>query len=91
MSLAFRAAVAERGFDVELSLAPGEKVAVLGHNGAGKSTLLNILAGTLRPDSGTAVLGGRRLFDLGPGAVIGLCRTRAASRCWLRTPCSFRT
>lgn len=64
MSLQFRAAVDERGFDVALSLAPGEKVAVLGHNGAGKSTLLNILAGTLRPDSGTATLGDRRLFDL---------------------------
>lgn len=65
MSLEFRATLAQRGFDVELSVASGERVAVLGHNGSGKSTLLGILAGTLRPDSGTAVLDGSTLFDLG--------------------------
>jgi ABC-2 type transport system ATP-binding protein len=39
--------------DVSLHAAAGELVAVIGPNGAGKTTLLSILAGILRPDSGT--------------------------------------
>ena len=38
---------------VDLDVAAGSLVAVVGENGAGKSTLLRILAGTLAPDSGT--------------------------------------
>ncbi len=67
MTLRFRAALAQRDFDVEVGLASGERVAVLGHNGSGKSTLLGILAGVLRPDSGAATLNDRTLFDVGPG------------------------
>ncbi|MCC6494922.1 MAG: ABC transporter ATP-binding protein [Propionibacteriaceae bacterium] len=67
MSLSCRASLAQRGFDVGIEVGAGERVAVLGPNGSGKSTLLGILAGTLRPDSGTAQVGGRTLFDLGPG------------------------
>jgi len=37
----------------DLSIAPGERVGVVGLNGAGKSTLSRILAGTELPDSGT--------------------------------------
>jgi heme exporter protein A len=37
---------------VDLSLSPGEALAVIGPNGAGKSTLLRLLAGLLRPDQG---------------------------------------
>ncbi|WP_382306736.1 ATP-binding cassette domain-containing protein [Herbiconiux sp. UC225_62] len=66
MSLEFSARLAERGFDVSLSVAEGETVAVLGPNGAGKSTLLNVLAGLVRPDAGRAVLGDTVLFDVGP-------------------------
>lgn len=44
---------------VELAIAPGEHVAIVGENGAGKSTLLRILAGLEAPDSGTAVRQGR--------------------------------
>ncbi|TQF74620.1 ABC-F family ATP-binding cassette domain-containing protein [Rhodococcus spelaei] len=37
---------------VDLSIAPGEKVGVVGDNGSGKSTLLALLAGCLPPDNG---------------------------------------
>jgi molybdate transport system ATP-binding protein len=67
VTFSFQAAVAERGFDVALSLGPTETVAVMGPNGAGKSTLLSVTAGLLRPDSGRAELNGRTLFHLGEG------------------------
>lgn len=38
--------------DVSLSVAPGERVALLGHNGAGKSTMMKIILGLIAPDSG---------------------------------------
>lgn len=41
---------------VSLSLRPGEVLAVLGPNGAGKSTLLRVLAGSLVPQVGHALL-----------------------------------
>jgi len=69
VTLSLRATIAERTFDVALEVAAGETVAILGPNGAGKSTLLAVLAGLLRPDSGSASLAGASLFDLdGSGA-----------------------
>ena len=44
---------------VDLEIAPGELVAVVGENGTGKTTLLRIFAGDLRPDAGSVVIGGR--------------------------------
>ncbi|MDP9204286.1 MAG: ABC transporter ATP-binding protein [Gemmatimonadota bacterium] len=43
---------------VTLSLAPGDCLAVFGPNGAGKTTLLRLLAGLLKPSSGSARLAG---------------------------------
>ncbi|HEX4702076.1 MAG TPA: ABC transporter ATP-binding protein [Pseudonocardiaceae bacterium] len=43
---------------VDLTVAPGQLVAVVGENGAGKSTLLNCLAGTLVADHGRIDLNG---------------------------------
>ena len=38
---------------VDLTLAEGDFVSIIGSNGAGKSTLLNLVSGRLRPDSGS--------------------------------------
>lgn len=65
MSLDLHARIDDRGIDVALQLADGEKVAILGPNGAGKSSLLAAIAGLIRPDSGFATLGGTTLFDVG--------------------------
>ena len=45
--------------ELSLSLAAGERLAVLGRNGAGKTTLLRCLAGSLLPSSGAVTVGGR--------------------------------
>ncbi|MBF6328797.1 sulfate/molybdate ABC transporter ATP-binding protein [Nocardia transvalensis] len=68
--LEISARVAERGLDVELTVAPGEVLAVLGPNGAGKSTLLEIVAGLLRPDDGWVRSGGRTLTHVARGVAV---------------------
>ena len=45
-------------FDVSLDIAPGELVVCLGPSGCGKTTLLRLIAGFLRPDSGSIRLNG---------------------------------
>ena len=52
----FRGVHALRG--ASLAVKPGETLALVGPNGAGKSTLANIIAGVLRPDSGTVRMAG---------------------------------
>ena len=41
-----------------LSIAPGERIGILGPTGSGKSTLVQILAGLLEPTSGQVILDG---------------------------------
>ena len=44
--------------DVSLTLAPGQRVALLGHNGAGKSTMMKIILGLIPHDAGEVTVCG---------------------------------
>ena len=50
--------------DISFSIAPGERLALLGRPGAGKSTLLQCLAGLKRPDCGQIIIDGVALDDI---------------------------
>ena len=54
-----------RGVDV--AIAPGERVAVVGASGCGKTTLLQLLGGLDTPTRGRVELNGRNLSAMGPG------------------------
>jgi iron complex transport system ATP-binding protein len=63
-----RLTVAYRGrpalIDADLSVGPGERIALVGPNGAGKSTLLRAIAGLVEPTAGTVELAGAPLETL---------------------------
>jgi len=55
--------------DISFSVQPGERLGVLGFNGAGKSTLLKVIAGVMKPTTGTVEIRGvvAPLLELGAG------------------------
>ena len=52
--------------DINLTVARGEFVALIGHSGCGKSTLLNLVAGLTRPTSGALICANREIAGPGP-------------------------
>src|SRR5258705_6614105 len=52
--------------DVNLGIEKGEFVAIVGFSGAGKTTLISLIAGLLRPDSGTITLNDLEITEPGP-------------------------
>src|SRR5436190_5703133 len=64
---------------LDLTLAEGEALGIIGPNGAGKTSLFNLIAGTLRPDSGSVRFRDRDITGLG-----------AAARCRLGIGRSFQ-
>jgi nitrate/nitrite transport system ATP-binding protein len=52
--------------DIDLTIAEGEFVTLIGHSGCGKSTLLNLVAGLLKPASGVQICAGREISGPGP-------------------------
>ena len=61
---------------VDLDLAPGDYVAVMGESGVGKSTLLNLIAGLDRPDAGSITLDGVELTTEDDDSLTALRRER---------------
>jgi nitrate/nitrite transport system ATP-binding protein len=52
--------------DINLSVAKGEFVALIGHSGCGKSTLLNLIAGLTTPTEGALLCANREIAGPGP-------------------------
>ena len=65
-----------------LEVAPGSITGVIGPNGSGKSTLFNIVAGTLRSDTGRVLFDGRDISRATPAEIcrLGVGRTFQISR-----------
>ncbi len=52
--------------DINLDIAEGEFVAIVGYSGAGKSTLINFLSGLVKSDTGSVTLEGKPIAGPGP-------------------------
>ena len=52
--------------DIDLNVAKGEFVALIGHSGCGKSTLLNLIAGLTQPTQGNLICANREIAGPGP-------------------------
>jgi branched-chain amino acid transport system permease protein len=62
---------------LSVAIGEGELVGLVGPNGSGKTTLVNLLAGTLRPTSGTIAVAGKSIAGLPPHRIAhaGMART----------------
>ncbi|MCW3790153.1 thiol reductant ABC exporter subunit CydD [Paenibacillus sp. LS1] len=50
------------GFETgQISIGPGEQIAIVGKSGSGKTTLLHLIAGLLKPDSGAVLVNGTEI------------------------------
>jgi nitrate/nitrite transport system ATP-binding protein len=56
--------------DINLTVARGEFVALIGHSGCGKSTLLNLVAGLTRPTQGALICANREIAGPGPDRAV---------------------
>ena len=56
--------------DINLTVAKGEFVALIGHSGCGKSTLLNLIAGLTTPTSGALLCANREIAGPGPDRAV---------------------
>jgi putative ABC transport system ATP-binding protein len=61
---------------IDLTVARGQLVAVVGRSGSGKTTLLNLIGGLDRPTSGSVRLDGQELAHLPESALVQLRRRR---------------
>lgn len=61
--------------DLNLTVQPGEYLAVMGASGSGKSTAMNILGCLDRPTEGEYILQGQKVNDLDDNALAGLRNT----------------
>ena len=52
--------------DIDLNIASGEFISLIGHSGCGKSTLLNLIAGLTTPTTGVLLCDGREIGGPGP-------------------------
>jgi len=58
--------------NIDMAIAPGEIIALLGSNGAGKSTLNRTISGLLRPRAGSIVFEGRSIDHAKPSEIVEL-------------------
>jgi nitrate/nitrite transport system ATP-binding protein len=56
--------------NINLNIAQGEFVSIIGHSGCGKSTVLNLIAGLLQPTSGYLFCAGREIAKPGPDRAV---------------------
>jgi len=63
--------------NINIRIAAGERVSLIGSNGAGKTTFVNMITGYLKPDSGQILLDGKDITPLAPRTIthLGVARS----------------
>lgn len=75
LSKSFGAVIAAS--DINVQVAPGERLSLIGANGAGKTTFVNMVTGYLKPDVGQILLDGHDVTKRSPRQMthLGVCRS----------------